>query len=93
MGAVSGPSVPMVSAGYKTPASISSVSSSVGQGNSKSIQATNPQASNANNSSRNIVIENVVMLDGYEIARSSQPYLDDMQAGKMQIKSYMEGGR
>lgn len=93
MGAVSGPAIPMVSAGYKTPASISSVSSSVGQGNSKSIQATNPQASNANNSSRNIIIENVVMLDGYEIARSSQPYLDDMQAGKMQIKSYMEGGR
>ncbi|PEM58599.1 phage tail protein [Bacillus toyonensis] len=93
MGAVSGPAIPMVSAGYKTPASISSVSSSVGQGNSKSIQATNPQASNANNSSRNIIIENVVMLDGYEIARSSQPYLDDMQAGKMQIKSYMQGGR
>ncbi|WCS66562.1 tape measure protein [Bacillus phage 0105phi7-2] len=93
IGTVSGPSIPMVSAGYKTPASISSVPSSVGQGNSQSIQATNPQASNANNSSRNIVIENVVMLDGYEIARSSQPYLDDMQAGKMQIKSYMQGGR
>ncbi|PGE68173.1 phage tail protein [Bacillus toyonensis] len=93
MGAVSGPSIPMVSAGYKTPASISSVPSSVGQGNSKSIQTTNPQVDNANNSSRNIVIENVVMLDGYEIARSSQPYLDDMQAGKIQIKSYMQGGR
>ncbi|MEH7186471.1 phage tail protein [Bacillus toyonensis] len=93
MGTVSGPSIPMVSAGYKTPASISSVPSSVGQSNSKSNQTTNPQASNANNSSRNIVIENVVMLDGYEIARSSQPYLDDMQAGKMQIKSYMQGGR
>ncbi|PEN76825.1 carbamoyl-phosphate synthase [Bacillus toyonensis] len=93
MGTVSGPSIPMVSAGYKTPASISSVSSSVGQGNLKSIQTTNSQVDNANNSSRNIVIENVVMLDGYEIARSSQPYLDDMQAGKMQIKSYMEGGR
>ncbi|MFE8095894.1 phage tail protein [Bacillus toyonensis] len=93
MGAVSGPSIPMVSAGYKTPASISSVSSSVGQGNLKSIQTTNPQVDNANNSSRNIVIESVVMLDGYEIARSSQPYLDDMQAGKIQIKSYMQGGR
>ncbi|MCU5181589.1 phage tail protein [Bacillus toyonensis] len=93
MGAVSGPAIPMVSAGYKTPASISSVPSNVGQSNSKSIQATNPQVNGANNSSRNIVIENVVMLDGYEIARSSQPYLDDMQAGKMQIKSYMQGGR
>ncbi|MEH7217008.1 hypothetical protein V7107_06090 [Bacillus toyonensis] len=87
------PEMPNVQMTYSTPASISSVSSSVGQGNSKSIQTTNPQVSNANNSSRNIVIENVVMLDGYEIARSSQPYLDDMQAGKMQIKSYMQGGR
>ncbi|SCN11920.1 tail length tape measure protein [Bacillus wiedmannii] len=93
MGAVSGPSIPMVSAGYKTPASISSVPSNVGKNNLSSVQTTNQQGNSSNNQSRNMVIENIVMLDGYEIARSSQPYLDDMQTNNIQIKSYMKGGR
>lgn len=93
MGTVSGPAIPMVSAGYKTPANISSVPSNIGKSNLSSVQTTNPQGNSANNQSRNMVIENIVMLDGYEIARSSQPYLDDMQTNNIQIKSYMKGGR
>lgn len=93
MGIVSGPAIPMVSAGYKTPANISSVPSNIGKSNLSSVQTTNPQGNSTNNQSRNVVIENIVMLDGYEIARSSQPYLDDMQTNNIQIKSYMKGGR
>ncbi|EEM68479.1 tail length tape measure protein [Bacillus thuringiensis serovar andalousiensis BGSC 4AW1] len=93
MGTVSGPAIPMVSAGYKTPANISSVPSNIGKSNLSSVQTTNPQGNSTNNQSRNVVIENIVMLDGYEIARSSQPYLDDMQTNNIQIKSYMKGGR
>lgn len=42
---------------------------------------------------RNMTIENVIMMDGYEIARITQPYIDDMQSEKLLMKSYMKGGR
>ncbi|MDM5188618.1 phage tail tape measure protein [Bacillus sp. DX4.1] len=44
-------------------------------------------------SNRNLVIENVMVMDGYEVARVTQPYIDDMQSDKISIKSYMRGGR
>ncbi|PRT08357.1 phage tail tape measure protein [Bacillus wiedmannii] len=45
------------------------------------------------NFQREVKIENVIMMDGYEIARVTQPYIDDMQTSKIQVKSYMKGGR
>ncbi|PEG10319.1 phage tail tape measure protein [Bacillus wiedmannii] len=45
------------------------------------------------NFQREVKIENVIMMDGYEIAKVTQPYIDDMQTNNIQIKSYMKGGR
>ncbi|HHT7143470.1 TPA: phage tail tape measure protein [Bacillus cereus] len=50
-------------------------------------------SSNSTVSSRNISIENVMVVDGYEIARVTQPYIDTMQNDNFSIKSYMKGGR
>lgn len=44
-------------------------------------------------SNRTLIIENVTVMDGYEVARVTQPYIDDMQTSKIQVKSYMKGGR
>ncbi|OJD51871.1 phage tail tape measure protein [Bacillus sp. 4048] len=44
-------------------------------------------------SNRTLIIENVTIMDGYEVARVTQPYIDDMQTSKIQVKSYMKGGR
>lgn len=44
-------------------------------------------------SNRTLIIENVTVIDGYEVARVTQPYIDDMQTNNIQIKSYMKGGR
>ncbi|MDI6678912.1 phage tail tape measure protein [Bacillus wiedmannii] len=44
-------------------------------------------------SNRTLIIENVTFMDGYEVARVTQPYIDDMQTSKIQVKSYMKGGR
>ncbi|PDZ47061.1 phage tail tape measure protein [Bacillus wiedmannii] len=44
-------------------------------------------------SNRQVTIENVIVMDGYEIARVTQPYIDDMQSEKLSLKSYMKGGR
>lgn len=43
-------------------------------------------------SNRTLIIENVTVMDGYEVARVTQPYIDDMQTSKIQVKSYMKGG-
>ncbi|PHC27405.1 phage tail tape measure protein [Bacillus wiedmannii] len=50
-------------------------------------------SSNSTVSSRNVSIENVMVVDGYEIARVTQPYIDTMQSNKISMKSYMRGGR
>lgn len=50
-------------------------------------------SSNSTVSSRNVSIENVMVVDGYEIARVTQPYIDTMQSDNFSIKSYMKGGR
>lgn len=44
-------------------------------------------------SNRTLIIENVTVMDGYEVARVTQPYIDDMQTSKTQVKSYMKRGR
>ncbi|MES5940686.1 MULTISPECIES: phage tail tape measure protein [unclassified Bacillus cereus group] len=44
-------------------------------------------------SNRQVTIENVIVMDGYEIARVTQPYIDDMQSERLSLKSYMKGGR
>lgn len=44
-------------------------------------------------SNRTLIIENVTFMDGYEVTRVTQPYIDDMQTSKIQVKSYMKGGR
>lgn len=81
------PEMPNVQMAYSTP----NVSSGIMMPSQAAVN--NIQASNQSTQPRNMIIENVVMLDGYEIARSSQPYLDDMQTNKIEIKSYMRGGR
>lgn len=43
--------------------------------------------------SRNVSIENVMVVDGYELARVAVPYIDTMQSNKISTKSYMRGGR
>ncbi|WP_223697664.1 phage tail tape measure protein [Bacillus wiedmannii] len=47
--------------------------------------------SSAAQESRNLTIENVMIMDGYEVARASEEYIDDMQKDKFTIKSYMKG--
>lgn len=44
-------------------------------------------------SNRTLIIENVTVMDGHEVARVTQPYIDDMQTSKTQVKSYMKRGR
>ncbi|MCU5707548.1 phage tail tape measure protein [Bacillus wiedmannii] len=43
--------------------------------------------------SRNVSIENVMVVDGYELARVTGPYIDTMQSNKISMKSYIRGGR
>jgi phage-related minor tail protein len=49
--------------------------------------------SSSTTSSGNVSIENVVVVDGYEIARAAHPYIDTMQSDNISIKSYLNGGR
>ncbi|MDM5187870.1 phage tail tape measure protein [Bacillus sp. DX4.1] len=45
----------------------------------------------AQSSSRPLTIENVMVMDGYEVARATVDHLDGMQADRLSIKSYMRG--
>ncbi|MGN4839105.1 phage tail tape measure protein [Bacillus cereus group sp. MYBK150-2] len=40
-----------------------------------------------------VSIENVMVVDGYELARVTGPYIDTMQSNKISMKSYIRGGR
>ncbi|MFJ7552491.1 carbamoyl-phosphate synthase [Bacillus thuringiensis] len=91
MGTVSGPSVPMVSAGYKTPSSISSTpTSNFGQSAMVKSQK-NAYGNAAPVQQKPTVIENVLIVDGYEMARVTEPIISDMQSSNIQIKSYLRG--
>lgn len=91
MGTVSGPSVPMVSAGYKTPSSISSTPTS-NFGQSAMVKSQNGASGNAATvQQKPTVIENVLIVDGYEMARVTEPIISDIQSSNIQIKSYLKG--
>lgn len=90
-GTVTAPAIPNVSTGYTVPASVSGVyTSSFGQSamvksqNSASINAATVQQ-------KPTVIENVLIVDGYEIARVTEPIISDIQSSNIQIKSYLKG--
>jgi TP901 family phage tail tape measure protein len=53
------------------------------------VEVAQPQQAN----SRPIVITNVWEVDGYELARVTEPYLDARQAQNFTIRSYMNGNR
>ncbi|MBL2068817.1 carbamoyl-phosphate synthase, partial [Klebsiella pneumoniae] len=64
MGTVSGPVIPMVSAGYKTPSSISNVSSTSGFSGATLSKSTNEsRPSNNVQNATPAVIENVIVID------------------------------
>ncbi|WP_342045991.1 hypothetical protein [Bacillus sp. OTU530] len=42
---------------------------------------------------QNVVIENVILMDGYEIARATTPHIDTMQGKNFTLQNYMRGGK
>ncbi|MBL2346800.1 hypothetical protein ELJ07_32085, partial [Klebsiella pneumoniae] len=77
MGTVSGPVIPMVSAGYKTPSSISNVSSTSGFSGATLSKSTNEsRPSNNVQNATPAVIENVIVIDSTEVVRAIGDKID-----------------
>lgn len=51
------------------------------------------QASAAASNNRPVVIENVIMMDSYEVARATSGHIDTMQGNKLSVQNYMRGDR
>lgn len=92
MGAVSGPAIPMVSAGYKTPSSISNVSSTSGFGGQTLSKSTNEsQTPNSVQNATPAVIENVIVIDSTEVARAIGDKIDVDQGKRIVNQSFVMG--
>ncbi|MDR4986150.1 carbamoyl-phosphate synthase [Bacillus cereus] len=92
MGTVSGPAIPMVSAGYKTPSSISNVSSTSGFGGQTLSNSTNEsKAPNNVQNSTPAVIENVLVIDSVEVARAIGDKIDVDQGKRIVNQSFVMG--
>jgi phage-related protein len=53
----------------------------------------NTQASSATTNTKPVYITNVLTLDGYEVARTTAPYIDAMQTNQVTLNSYMKGDK
>ncbi|MES5896986.1 carbamoyl-phosphate synthase [Bacillus cereus group sp. RP43] len=92
MGSVSGPAIPMVSAGYKTPSSISNVSSTSGFGGQTLNNSTNEsKAPNNVQNATPAVIENVIVIDSTEVARAIGDKIDVDQGKRIVNQSFVMG--
>ncbi|MDA1576461.1 tail length tape measure protein [Bacillus cereus group sp. TH242-3LC] len=92
MGNVSGPAIPMVSAGYKTPSSISNVSSTSGFSGATLSKSTNEsRPSNSVQNATPAVIENVIVIDSTEVVRAIGDKIDVDQGKRIVNQSFVMG--
>ena len=92
MGTVSGASIPLVSAGYKTPSSISNVSSTSGfSGSTLSKSANDSRTPNNDSNATPAVIENVIVLDSTEVVRAIGDKIDIDQGKRIVNQSFVMG--
>lgn len=92
MGTVSGSAIPMVSAGYKTPSSISNVSSTSGFSGATLSKSTNEsRPSNNVQNATPAVIENVIVIDSTEVVRAIGDKIDIDQGKRIVNQSFVMG--
>lgn len=92
MGTVSGTSIPMVSAGYKTPSSISNVSDTSGFSGAALSKSTNDsRTSNKVQNATPAVIENVIVIDSTEVVRAIGDKIDVDQGKRIVNQSFVMG--